>query len=68
MIVRQLMVVPPSLDMSNFVRKTQFLNLLWVVMETMHYHIAQTIKFSFEDNFVSHFFFFFFFFGGGGSE
>ena len=45
--------------MSNFVGTPPFLrNALWVAMETMHFHIAQTIFFFFffffEDNFVSH--------------
>ena len=40
--------------MSNFVGTPPFLrNALWVAMETMHFHIAQTNVF-FEDNFVSH--------------
>ena len=38
--------------MSTFVGIPPFSNPLWVAMETMHFHIAQT-KF-FEDTFVSH--------------
>ena len=39
--------------MSNFVGRPPFSNLLWVAIETMQFHIAQT-KFCFEDTFVSH--------------
>ena len=38
--------------MRNFVGTPPFLNLLWVVMETMHFLIAQTGLFL--DNFVLH--------------
>ena len=37
--------------MSTFVGIPPFSNPLWVVMETMHFHIADTI---FKDTFVSH--------------
>ena len=39
--------------MSNFVGRPPFSNSLWVAIETMQFHIAQT-KFFFEDIFVSH--------------
>ena len=38
--------------MSNFVGKPPFSNSLWVAIETMQFHIAQTNFF--EDTFVSH--------------
>ena len=37
--------------MSTFVGIPPFTNLLWVAMETIHFHIAHT---NFFDNFVSH--------------
>ena len=39
-------------DMSTFVCIPPFPNPLWVAMETMHFHIAQTIFF--KDTFVLH--------------
>ena len=39
--------------MSNFVGRPPFSNSLWVAIETMQFHIAQT-KIFFEDNFVSY--------------
>ena len=39
--------------MRTFVVIPQFSNLLWVAMETMHFHIAQT-KIIFKDTFVLH--------------
>ena len=39
--------------MSTFVDIPPFSNPLWVAMETMHFHIAQT-KIFFEDTFASH--------------
>ena len=38
--------------MSNFVGRPPFSNSLWVAIETMQFHIAQT-KFFLEDTFVS---------------
>ena len=39
--------------MSNFIGRPPFSNSLWVGIETMQFHIAQT-KIFFEDTFVSH--------------
>ena len=39
--------------MSNFIGRPPFSNSLWVGIETMQFHIAQTKTF-FEDTFVSH--------------